>query len=66
MATTFADLKTMRDNGDTVIFAPNYRYKIIAAGECHGCNNPNCIGHVAIEDDANILDASVSPDGTYN
>lgn len=67
MKTTFADLQAMRDKGATVTLAPNYRYTVIAAGQCNNtCRNPQCIGHVALEDDAGILDVSVSVDGTYH
>lgn len=64
---TFADLLAMRDSGATITFAPAYQYKVIAAGQCdHTCLNPNCIGHVALEDPDGILDVSVSHDGTYH
>lgn len=64
---TFADLLAMRDQHATVTFAPAYQYEVIAAGQCNGtCRNPQCIGHIALEDGEAILDVSASPDGTYH
>lgn len=67
MKTTFADLQAMRDQRATITFAPAYRYTVIAAGQCdRTCGNPDCIGHIALEDGEAILDVSVSADGTYH